>query len=1364
MKPFGRSFLLALLVLGLTLGAAHQPARGDPTPEALILAELAARHQIPVDDLQLTSLETLVYPVTHITLQFGKAIDLRSGAVYGLALDESGAFVDATAVHNTERAAYRTQYGRLHPTLHTQLADLAPGATLTVGIWLRADDVTPLPMPAAQPRLPDVPAGVPPADTVETGLPGIDAARIAAQRAQQAAQRATVAAAEAAQAAYLLTEVSALQAPLLAELAALGYVPAYVGQGVPLVFADLPREAILALAERPDVDTIYGVTQYYDLMDVAKPTQKANVVDSTWGYDGLNIATAILEDSRIEFNNPYLNSGSTRVPGDPNVDQHATATAGMVASQHGTYQGIAQGVGLYSANATSYTDPLLSAAMDWAHPLTDIINNSWGGNAGVLTLNVHDRHLDWISRFGPDTVTVSAGNEGYGNDYVTSPARGYNVISVGAYDDLDTLTWDDDVMAGYSSWVDPSTGIEKPEVAASGSSINSTTDVSPWTGNVGGGTSYAAPMVAAEAALLLDRNISLGLYPESVKAIIMATALHNIEGISRLSEQDGAGGVDMRAAFRVVDEGWWAGLSTSSASYPVSRFVDLTAGETARFAIAWFSNPASDYSTDPLQADLDLYAYSPTGGLVASSTSVPNSFEIVEFTAATSGIYELRVTAYSFTGSSERLGIAWWPGHTTLTAYAPLSVGTPPVSYDYYRLSAASYWNAVGIRSPAGSNYNIYLYAASAFGDPDDHTWLEDSTLSSVIVDYVVVDRNHALTSSYYPEVVASSGTGTYPLEWATRSNDVRLGTYGPFTMSSGQVLRVWDADMDAGVRKYFAVKPTSGNADLGMGLHDSDPATASSYYQGRSQAVVTADANGAGGDEFMNYQAAVGDWYGLVVWNNGATTSTSFYLYADTDAPTGSVSVNGGAAYATSTAVTLSLSGTDAESGVTDMRFSNNGSVWSSWQPYTTSANWTLTSGDGSKSVYAQFRNHVNLISSSAMDGIVLDTTAPTGSVVIDAGAAYAGTTAVNLTLSASDGLSGVADMRFSNNGSSWSGWQAYAGSAAWTLTSGDGTKTVYAQYRDAAGNISGSVTDSIVLDTTGPTGTLLINGGDPFAAAAGVTLDLSASDAGIGVADMRFSDDGSSWSAWQAYAASAGWTLPGGDGGKTVYAQFRDGLGNVSAAVQDTIELDTTAPTGSVVIAGGAPYVAGTAVSLTLSGSDAGAGVAGMRLSHDRSGWGAWQSCGSSLPWTLQPGDGSKHAYLQLRDAAGLVSITYDDDILLDMTAPAVSPSSPAETGSLSFEVSWAGSDAGSGIVSYDVQYRIGGGAWQNWLIGTSTTSATFGPTLPVATVRGETYSFRVRATDAAGNISTYAAGGISSTVILEMFEVYLPMLQRS
>ncbi len=98
-------------------------------------------------------------------------------------------------------------------------------------------------------------------------------------------------------------------------------------------------------------------------------------------------------------------------------------------------------------------------------------------------------------------------------------------------------------------------------------------------------------------------------------------------------------------------------------------------------------------------------------------------------------------------------------------------------------------------------------------------------------------------------------------------------------------------------------------------------------------------------------------------------------------------------------------------------------------------------------------------------------DTTTPAGSIVINGGAAATSSRFTTLTLSATAGSSSVTQMRFSNTGSSYSAAEAYATTKAWTLSMGAGTKTVYAQFKDAAGNWSSAYTDTIVLDTTAPT-----------------------------------------------------------------------------------------------------------------------------------------------------------------------------------------------------------------------------------------------------------------------------------------------------
>jgi uncharacterized delta-60 repeat protein len=122
------------------------------------------------------------------------------------------------------------------------------------------------------------------------------------------------------------------------------------------------------------------------------------------------------------------------------------------------------------------------------------------------------------------------------------------------------------------------------------------------------------------------------------------------------------------------------------------------------------------------------------------------------------------------------------------------------------------------------------------------------------------------------------------------------------------------------------------------------------------------------------------------------------------------------------------------------------------------------------------------------------------------------------------------------------------------------DGPHTFRVRATDSNGNVDASpASRTWTVDTVSPQGTVLINGGATTTTSRTVTLRLSANDPSpaSGVAHMRFrSENTTTWSSWQTYATSKAWTLSSGAGTKTVYAQYRDRAGNLSAPARDTIK----------------------------------------------------------------------------------------------------------------------------------------------------------------------------------------------------------------
>ncbi|WP_340394814.1 S-layer homology domain-containing protein [Paenibacillus sp. FSL E2-0177] len=200
---------------------------------------------------------------------------------------------------------------------------------------------------------------------------------------------------------------------------------------------------------------------------------------------------------------------------------------------------------------------------------------------------------------------------------------------------------------------------------------------------------------------------------------------------------------------------------------------------------------------------------------------------------------------------------------------------------------------------------------------------------------------------------------------------------------------------------------------------------------------------------------------------------------------PTGSFKIAEGTATSAST-VNLSVTGSDPDAGdsVTHMRFANSVANLSaaSWLPFSNTATFSLSGGDGAKNIYMQVRDSNNAISASSSQIILLDQTAPTGALIINDGAAWTKSEMVTLKGTYTDGSgSGVEQVRLSNVNGTWqTSWFSIAdlNGRSWVLPAGQGVKNVYVQYKDRVGNSSNStISSTITVDTIAPVITNVVN-----------------------------------------------------------------------------------------------------------------------------------------------------------------------------------------------------------------------------------------------------------------------------------------------
>lgn len=469
-----------------------------------------------------------------------------------------------------------------------------------------------------------------------------------------------------------------------------------------------------------DINTFLGADRFYNN-----------------GYTGTNATVANIEGQAIWNGHQTLTQVNTYIYGTgavTSVGSHPTSVSQAIAGRpagNTLQSGIAPNATLWSgsiatsvngnnfnitnASVASVYTPILKTGVGANLLTADVFNSSWGGASKTghdsLTMGI-DGLLYQTGKVG----VVAAGNDGPSTNSVTGPAAGYNTISVAALG-ADTGSNIYNQVSSFSSrsptdFYNPNNGLTysglraRVDIAAPGQNLTlaNSSGASAYSSN-SAGTSFAAPLVAGGAALVVDAGKDLyASNPEAIDGRVVKAVLLNaadktvgwnngqttvggvIQTTQSLDYSVGTGRMNLSQTYdQYVDigdggkagttdlagtgchiagnclmgdvskVGWdfgWANKDATNLYY-----IDQQLGQGQHFTatLDWFAdiNPGSDASFTGTAynhlADLDLYIfqYDPLThaiiSTIAESVSTLNIVEHLYFSLASSGYYGIAV-------------------------------------------------------------------------------------------------------------------------------------------------------------------------------------------------------------------------------------------------------------------------------------------------------------------------------------------------------------------------------------------------------------------------------------------------------------------------------------------------------------------------------------------------------------------------------------------------------------------------------------------------------------------------------------------------------------------------------------------------
>jgi hypothetical protein len=329
-----------------------------------------------------------------------------------------------------------------------------------------------------------------------------------------------------------------------------------------------------------------------------------------------------------------------------------------------------------------------------------------------------------------------------------------------------------------------------------------------------------------------------------------------------------------------------------------------------------------------------------------------------------------------------------------------------------------------------------------------------------------------------------------------------------------------------------------------------------------------------------------------------------------------------------------VSLSATDSESGVSVIRYTLDGS-----DPTASSTAYSgpITVSETTTVKYRAWDNAGNVEATNAQPITITkpaqDSDPPTSSIACNLAVCSSGWYggSVSVSLSAADGGSGVAALRYTTDGSDpTAASPLYTG--PFTVSS---TTTVRFRAWDNAGNVEATNSQLIRIDTTAPTSSIRCDGTSCATGwyKAPVSVALSAIDSASGVAVIRYTTDGSVPTATST-VFSGPFTVS-----TTATVRYRawDNAGNVEATKSQLIRIDTVPPTVAITTPANGATVKGN-VKVTSTAADGGSGVAQVSFYADGVLIGTAKGSSYSVSWNTGKVAKGQHTLVAVaQDVAG-------------------------------------------------------------------------------------------------------------------------------